>query len=180
MAARINDEWVHKTMKQNLMIDLETLGTKPNSAILSIGAVYFDKDGLGEEFYANVDLQDSIDSGFDIDASTVYWWLSQSSETGKVLSQYKTPLVNAINSIHYFVNKGVKVWANSPSFDLVMLKNHFDKLGFETPWDFWNELDFRTFVATTGAERVKPKIAHDALEDAKAQAQTIINYWNKT
>ena len=77
MAARINDEWVHKTMKQNLMIDLETLGTKPNSAILSIGAVYFDKDGLGEEFYANVDLQDSIDSGFDIDASTVYWWLSQ-------------------------------------------------------------------------------------------------------
>lgn len=166
-------------MKQNIMIDLETLGTKPNSAILSIGAVYFDKDGLGEEFYINVDLETSMENGFDIDASTVYWWLGQSQEAGKALSQYKTSVQVAINRIHYFIHPECKVWANSPSFDLVMLKNHFDKFSYETPWKFWNEMDFRTFVAATSAERVKPTVAHNALEDAKAQAQTIINYWNK-
>ena len=162
------------------MIDLETLGTKPNSAILSIGAVYFDKDGLGDEFYVNVDLQDSIANGFDIDASTVYWWLSQSSEAGKVLNKDKHSVEYCLNELCLFIiNSGVKVWANSPSFDLVMLKNHFDKFGFETPWNFWDELDFRTFCATHEVERVKPTTAHNALEDAKAQAQTIINYWNK-
>lgn len=166
-------------MKQNIMIDLETLGTKPNSAILSIGAVYFDKDGLGEEFYENIDLKTSLDNGFDIDASTVYWWLSQDKEAGKVLGEYRTMVSAAINRIHYFIHPDVKVWANSPSFDLVMLKNHFDKFSYETPWEFWNEMDVRTFLSITKAERVKPVVAHNALEDAKAQAMTIVNYWNK-
>lgn len=56
----------------NIMVDLETLGTKPNSAILSIGAVAFDDQGLHDEFYCNVDLISSIACGYEIDADTVY------------------------------------------------------------------------------------------------------------
>ena len=44
-------------MQENVMIDLETLSTESNAAILSIGAVMFDKEGLGETFYQIVDFR---------------------------------------------------------------------------------------------------------------------------
>ena len=38
----------------HVMVDIETLGTTNNSVVLSIGAVKFDHQGLGEEFYAEI------------------------------------------------------------------------------------------------------------------------------
>ena len=42
-------------MKQ-LMVDLETLSTRPDAAIIAIGAVYFDKvtGETGDEFYCTI------------------------------------------------------------------------------------------------------------------------------
>lgn len=168
---------------KNLMIDLETLGKKPNSAVLSIGAVFFDENGLGKEFYRNIDLASSMEAGFDIDPDTIYWWLSQSAEAGKILNQAKVTYLFALQHLIHFINlncntKEVNVWANSPSFDLVILKNQYGIR--QVPWKFYNERDFRTAVDIYGCERVKPTVAHNALEDAKAQAMTLINYWNKS
>lgn len=164
-----------------LMIDLETLGTKPNSAILSIGAVAFDKTGLKDEFYCNIDLKDSIANGFDIDTDTVYWWLSQDKQAGSVLSKDKTAVATAMFRLCDFIkeNQPSEVWANSPSFDLVMLKNALQKMNMDYPYPFWIERDFRTFLSLTNALRVYPAVAHNALEDAKSQAQTVINWLNK-
>ena len=39
--------------------------------------------------------------------------------------------------------------------------------------------DYRTFLNLTKQERVVPTVAHNALEDAKAQATTVMNYLNK-
>ena len=163
-----------------LMIDLETLGTKPNSVILSIGAVAFDENGIHDEFYVNVDLENSMALGFSIDPSTVYWWLKQSSEAGAVLGKNLTIADKAIKEFCSFVcrNEPSEVWANSPSFDCVMLKSYFNKCDHGEPWAFWIERDYRTFLSLTSASRVYPSIAHNALEDAKAQAQTLINFWN--
>ncbi len=43
----------------NLMIDLESMGKKPNAPIVSIGAVFFDPQSgeLGQEFYTAVNLE---------------------------------------------------------------------------------------------------------------------------
>lgn len=47
-------------MSKDVMVDLETLGTRPGCKILSIGAVEFgvgpdyNEDGLGAEFYVEV------------------------------------------------------------------------------------------------------------------------------
>ncbi len=63
---------------QNVMIDLETLGTRPGSVILSIGAVEFDRDlGLGREFYVELNQASSITAGLTTDDATVDWWLDQ-------------------------------------------------------------------------------------------------------
>jgi len=38
----------------HIMIDLETMGARPNAPIISIGAVAFDANGIDREFYCNV------------------------------------------------------------------------------------------------------------------------------
>jgi len=45
------------------MIDLETLGTKVDAPVLSIGAVEFNLETgkLGQEFYCVLDLQSQLD-----------------------------------------------------------------------------------------------------------------------
>ena len=65
---------------QNVMVDIETLGTSSNSVILSIGAVEFDNENLGAEFEVYIDPESCTDHGLVIDAPTVMWWLGQSNE----------------------------------------------------------------------------------------------------
>lgn len=169
---------------QHLMIDIETLSTKPNGIILSIGAVLFDETGLGKEFYQNIDLESSMKAGFEIDAGTVYFWLKQSSEAGAVLDNEKLNFVDSVYNLTDFICDNcdidkVKVWGNSPSFDLVMLKNYYAATSKnKAPWKFYNKRDFRTAVDIYKCKRVKPTVAHNALDDAKAQAQTLINHWS--
>lgn len=66
----------------HIMIDLETMGTRPGSAILSIGACSFDPNWLGgsdsdhepgearRTFYQNITLASCLDAGLTIDAAT--------------------------------------------------------------------------------------------------------------
>lgn len=67
---------------KNLMIDIETLGNKPNSAILQIAAVSFDPTSgeMGNEFSVNISPKSCEKLGMKIQASTVEWWMQQSDE----------------------------------------------------------------------------------------------------
>lgn len=58
-----------------IMFDIETLGTLPGSAILSIGAVRFDigKKSISDEFYVNLDVTSSLSAGFTYEKSTINW-----------------------------------------------------------------------------------------------------------
>lgn len=49
----------------NVMLDLETMGSGPRAAIVTIGAVFFDPmtGELGEEFEAAIDLRSSAKYG---------------------------------------------------------------------------------------------------------------------
>ena len=69
-------------MGNDVMIDIETLGTDPGSVILSIGAVEFDlKTGkTGEEFYQWIDLESSSNKGFSVSAGTIKWWMMQNKK----------------------------------------------------------------------------------------------------
>ncbi|MEM8381682.1 3'-5' exonuclease, partial [Morganella morganii] len=63
---------------KHLMIDLETMGNKPDSAIVAIAAVPFDMvSGVTDDalFYEIIDLRSSEKYGGSIDADTVLWWL---------------------------------------------------------------------------------------------------------
>lgn len=62
---------------RNVMIDLETFGTRPGSVIVSIGAVEFSMDGIGEAYYRAIDVASSLLAGLTIDEITVKWWREQ-------------------------------------------------------------------------------------------------------
>jgi cation diffusion facilitator CzcD-associated flavoprotein CzcO len=77
---------------KDVMLDLETLGLKAGSVILSIGAVEFDphSDKLG----ASVRLSHrhavkQPDAGFKIDPNTFYWWLAQDDAARRNLTNGK-------------------------------------------------------------------------------------------
>ena len=73
----------------HIMIDLETMGTRPDAPIVAIGAVAFRPDsqhkdgemelgGIYGTFYMTIDLAKSVREGAVIDPDTVMWWMQQS------------------------------------------------------------------------------------------------------
>ena len=67
------------------MVDLETMGTGPNSRILSLGAVMFDYRGIEKEFYHKITKKSCDKLGLEEDESTKQWWAKQSAEAREVL-----------------------------------------------------------------------------------------------
>src|SRR5574343_1015953 len=98
-------------MANSVMVDLETLGTRPGSAILSIAAVEFDLSdySLAREFYIEIDRHDSERAGFLIQEDTLAWWAKQSPEAQRVLNpDAPSSVVDALAGFTEFMapNKG--------------------------------------------------------------------------
>lgn len=158
---------------ERVMIDIETLGLEVGASIISIGAVKFGTDGIGEEFYRNVDLVSCEDLGMHIDAETLEWWLHQSVEVQGQLTDGVT-ITSALTDLSDFAGEGAEVWANSPSFDCEMLEYAYDAVDMDVPWDYWNERDVRTVKNLPCAADVEMGgNEHDALDDARHQARIV-------
>ena len=173
----------------NISIDLETLGTRYDAPIISIGAVYFDPEteDIGTTFYAEVDLADALRHGT-ADASSIAWWMQQSESARAVFSgsQKKEPLACVLCNLYSFAKNHdveVRVWGNGATFDITILEHAFARCGLEIPWEFWNIRDMRTAVELANlshAERpVREGVHHNALDDATHQARVISAAWRK-
>lgn len=153
---------------KNIMIDIETLGTEPDSAILSIAAVNFN---LTESLYLKIIPESNNDYGRTINISTVKWWFKQSDEArNEFLQGNFFDLKHALLQLHNFIKPDDIVWANSPSFDCVILKSAFKAVTIECPWKFYNERDVRTLLG------LKPGfggrvVTHNALDDCMNQIE---------
>jgi DNA polymerase III epsilon subunit-like protein len=156
---------------RHLMVDIETLGTEPGCAILSVGSVQFTlADGLGYQFHEHVDLVSCEEAGLSLDADTVQWWATQENVSdvlagGEDLEAVLTEFVRGAEECDV-------VWANSPSFDLAILKTAGEAVGVEMPWAFYEERDFRTLKNLPNVVEVEHEgTEHDALDDAIYQAR---------
>lgn len=169
---------------QNVMIDIESLGTTPGCVVLSIGAVEFDDNNLGKEFEVNIDVESCTRNGLTMDARTVLWWLDQSDEARKAITQRKNvPLEEAMVRLHNaFDWKGKKVWCNGSNFDTPILEEAFRKVELTAPWRYYDVMDYRTLknlMPTKVLKEIRAEIvgnytSHNALDDAKEQALTTI------
>lgn len=171
----------------HIMLDLETLSTAHNAAIVSVGAVLFDPENnrLGKEFYQVVALSDDPKDGV-TDASTVGWWLAQSDEARSVFaSKAAKPLKEVLSNFSFFVEEHcgtqAQVWGNGATFDNIILSSAYRRHGLKQPWSFRSDRDVRTVVELGRALRnldAKTVIrqsgtAHNALDDARYQAQYV-------
>ncbi len=138
----------------HVMIDIETLGTRPGSVVLSIGAVKFDpcfsertcnprdKDRV---FYANLDVTNQKNLGMTTDPKTIQWWSEQLPTAQTWLEKpAPVPVEVALTALVTW-SKGTKfVWANGATFDLVLLEALFAKFLFGFPWHYRNYRCMRT------------------------------------
>lgn len=176
----------------NVMIDLETMATSNNAAIVAIAAVQFDiaTGEIGKEFYRKVSLVDSAKSG-EIDPETILWWLKQSDEAKEVFFGEQGNLLEVLTELDSWfgcVNKfKVKVWGNGSSFDNVILRNAAVKVVGKELWPFYADRDVRTIVGL-GRQLLDfdPKkdmpfegVVHNALDDAKHQAKYVSAIFRK-
>lgn len=179
-------------MSLEIMLDLETMGTGPDAAIIAIGAVAFDLDKgelLPYEFYHVVDLGSSVDEGGVIDASTVMWWLKQSDEARSAFYgprdfHIRTSLDNFAAWCNSLCGVGrgclAGVWGNGATFDNVILSQAYKRAVVERPWPYRADRCYRTIVALHPEipfERVG--VYHNALDDAKSQALHLIKILKK-
>lgn len=166
------------------MVDLETMGTRADAPILSIGAVAFDsKNGiLGERYYTTIDLASAVKFGGRIDPSTVAWWMQQSEQARKdVLGGMQLDIVTALHDFSTWLHekcapkKAVRVWGNGADFDCTILSESYKRCGIEPPWEFWNSRCYRTIKAVyPNVEMKRTGTHHNALDDAISQAEHFI------
>jgi hypothetical protein len=175
-----------RQLQLNVMVDLETLGTVPGSSILSIGAVAFDSNGLGAEFYIVINSQSCLDYGLRVSPETLAWWGNQSTRAKEVLIKASTsdiPLPIALNRFtNYLAQYGLKkvrVWGCGSDFDNALLASSYEAIGSKPPWPYYNNRCYRTLKNLNRAIKAKPSgTYHNALDDAKRQALHAIELLN--
>lgn len=175
------------------MVDLETANDKPDSAILSIGAVMFDIDtgALGEEFYMTIDLQSCVDARLSVGIQTIMWWMRQGQEAFREAWKGENALKGALHAFaSWWTKQGgnghTPIWSHGATFDIPIIVNAYRATGITCPFDFRSGRDTRTMFSFTHAKIQNSGTKHHALHDAKSQAVAIcdafreINKWRST
>lgn len=162
-------------MSTHVMVDLETMGSRSNAAIISIGACKFDPHGdtIGAKFHLVVDLATCIEAGLNVDASTVMWWMGQSDQARAVFNAERKYALKAalVEFTTWFGRESLPVWGNGATFDNVILRNAYGAVGLEPPWKYWDDSCYRTMKKRAPEIPMnKLGVAHNALDDAVNQA----------
>lgn len=162
----------------HVMVDLETWGTKPGSAIRSIGAVVFNPSSgdIGAKFYRNITDESCEAVGLAKDKSTEAWWAEQSEDAQSAFAKDPVDLTDALQSFSAWWTKvyGEQVWGHGASFDPVLLEAAYEACLLEAPWKFWNVRCCRTVLACNNRKPLRNEgTHHNALDDAIAQAKAV-------
>ncbi|QLH62764.1 3'-5' exonuclease [Serratia symbiotica] len=181
----------------HLMIDLETLGTDSTAPIASIGAVFFEPSTgcTGGRFYVRVDFASDMALGAKPDGYAMKWWLKQSSEArAELVNDEALPVGRALSQLCQFIKdnqqpagkKHLRVWGNGASFDCVILRAAYARVGITPPWDWWRDLDVRTVVEMGRGLGYDQKynlifkgVQHTALDDALHQVAYVSEIWQR-
>lgn len=172
----------------DIMVDLETLDTRPSSIILSIGAcvVNWGRGEPTDPFYRVISVESCKEVGLTESASTKAWWDRQSPEARTVFTDPNVPLLQAMTDfakyLKFFGIKDVKLWGNGSDFDNTIIAHAYNALGLDAPWRFYNNRCFRTIKNAMSDHIKEPKregTYHNALDDAMHQARSLLQLKGK-
>jgi DNA polymerase III epsilon subunit-like protein len=164
-------------MSQNhhVMLDLETWGTGPDAAIVSIGACIFvpTTDEIVDRFHVAIDPVSNQEFGRKTDALTILWWMHSDRDVARKrwLDADKVDLWTALEGFGQWC-PNAPVWGNGATFDNVILSSAYKTVGLDQPWKFWHDRCYRTLKGLAPAIKlVREGDHHDALDDAVSQAK---------
>lgn len=185
------------------MIDIETLATSEDAAILWIAGVRFTMDeelkaldystvtrvnGMYDQCYLmRPSLTSNMELGRHIDHKTLRWWLDME----RVEEQPRAPLFKeliaptdlslqqALSTLRSWLSPVKYVWSNGNNFDLKLLAHAYNQINQDQPWGYKYERDCRTLWHITGRHQPKQDVKHHPLYDAWTQAQAVQYSWEK-
>lgn len=182
------------------MIDLETLSTRSDAKVLSLGVAIFNETAVIATDGWAIKLDDDI--GGHVDWNTVKWWMEQEAAAREF--SWKGQLTNstaasnlkaflAQNGIEYGKESHNEVWANDPHFDYVILQNWWDRINAAShargtgafsignfPISYRQPRSYRTLVGEARELGYDPEhdrgvyVAHNPIDDAASQARVVI------
>ena len=167
----------------HLMIDLETLATTPNAAILTIGACKFDPRGrdVHSTYYERIKLESHEEYGRTINEDTLQWWSQQDPQIQEDAfgeSTDRIDLRDAMKKLYTFGLGTTNVWSHGAIFDVVIIEDICRTFQQAVTWKFWEVRDTRTlFDLADVSVRIEGK--HNALTDAVAQAHAVQQSYQK-
>lgn len=185
-------------MSLHVMIDLESLSTRPDAAVIQIAALAFDPlIGASPEVWRpklyptsfNVFVADF--EGRHVDPQTVAWWLQRGEVACRVGEGMAagSPLPAALRDFSewyeglcQYIGAVEGLWSHGATFDIPILEHAFKDLarqGLRTPWSYKLPRDTRTLYALTpggmpALDKADPEREHDAAYDCERQVAAVV------
>lgn len=164
----------------HVMLDLETLSTRPEAVVLTLGAIKFSPwDGdadQGQGLYIKPDVDEQLRMSRHVQDETVAWWSRQSEDVREEAmgTDGRIGIDAMLDQLNRFLVGVDDIWCQGPAFDIVILENLYRQMDRPTPWQFWQIRDSRTLFAVHGDPRKKDRTgAHNALMDCYYQARAV-------
>ena len=173
-----------------------------NVAIDCVDCLNTRKDMRGE-FYIACDnpLIDNFDIGYIFatpkypltrDPETVQWWNDQSAEAQaafenpidikRALEWFSSWLNDLTEEPTPVDDRNIRLWALGPQFDISILDAAYRVVGLPVPWHYRSPRDVRTITDAANMTRddfASYGTAHNALDDAIAQAMTVCEAYRR-
>ena len=171
----------------DISLDIETLGTGTNAAIVSIGACKFDLEtgdiDREDVFDVNIDMESS--NLGQIDGCTVTWWLTQDQVAIQraFFHEYPIELYQALAQLSQWCGEGARLWTMGPLFDERIIVEACARIKIEPPTHFRHSRCVRTILDLVGRTGWKKDVGitnalkHGALSDAIYQAEMMCDAW---
>lgn len=174
----------------DLMLDLETYGKGPLTAIAQISAVPFSRTSdlrTVIPFNSFISLAENEKRGLKSDEDTLAWWASQDDAAIKMVIERAhastTTLDEALYAFASYINvlkatynvESVLVWGNGSVFDNRILQTAYQVCGIPTPWKYNADRDLRTLIDIGESIGLFPKklpfvgLQHNAIDDCLHQ-----------
>lgn len=174
------------------MVDIESFGLKPGSAVASIGAVVADMDApIGSmpesiRYYQTINMGSSLDLGLAIEGSCMEWWTQENLPAFVEVLKKTIPARQAIwNFTSWYkmhVPRDTPIYCHGLNFDIPLLDVLFEKAETAVPWKYNSTRDDRTIFDLAGLDFKNSGIErkglfHNALDDAVFQASCVQKAW---
>ena len=174
----ISTLFTKKPKRYALMIDLETLSTRPTAFVTQIGWVLYDFDKRETLIHGTYGVHADGQEHAHICPSTLKWWSEQSKQAQDAVFGDTYPTIHPTHLFDHL--QGIiqlydpLVWAAPAMFDLPILTNLFHV----KPWSYSNERCFRTVRAILDPDyRLAPSFEgtpHNAADDAANQIAYLV------